>query len=216
MVQRYPAQYFDGQSAANHAVAVVLAPHGLALEMPGGTQLWWPMPELRVTELPDTVRFERGMESLVVEGAAFRTAWRRVRGRDGLELKIAIGLGALGVAAMVLLLSFLAYGFSWMTGAMASLLPLLTEEAIGRAALESLAPKPKRCVDPAVERIAEGLRATVPDSRYTFRVYIAEESMVNAFAAPGGYIVLFRGLLDKTRRPEEAAEIGRASCRERV
>ncbi len=36
---------------------------------------------------------------------------------------------------------------------------------------------------------------------------VVNDSMVNALAASGGYILVFRGLLERTRSPEELAGV---------
>lgn len=51
------------------------------------------------------------------------------------------------------------------------------------------------------------LTDTLPDSPYTFRVMVVNNSAVNAFAAPGGFIVVFRGLLEHTQAAEELAGV---------
>jgi predicted Zn-dependent protease len=38
-------------------------------------------------------------------------------------------------------------------------------------------------------------------------VYVVESDMVNAIAAPGGHIVVYRGLMKRTRSPEELAAV---------
>jgi predicted Zn-dependent protease len=58
-----------------------------------------------------------------------------------------------------------------------------------------------------VAAIVDRLKAAASPAKYEFEVYVAEDDMVNALAAPGGYIVIFRGLLNKTKRPEEAAAV---------
>lgn len=52
-------------------------------------------------------------------------------------------------------------------------------------------------------------RLTTPltTSPYTFRVFVVNSPAVNAFAAPGGYIVVFRGLLQQTKTAEELAGV---------
>jgi len=52
-------------------------------------------------------------------------------------------------------------------------------------------------------------RLTVPGppSPYTFRVYVVNRPLVNALAVPGGYVVIFRGLLERTGTPEELAGV---------
>ena len=49
------------------------------------------------------------------------------------------------------------------------------------------------------------LVAAMPDGQYQFDVIVAKGSMVNAFAAPGGSIVIYSGLIGHTGKPEEVA-----------
>ena len=56
----------------------------------------------------------------------------------------------------------------------------------------------------AVKRIGERLTA---GSRHNYRWLVVDKSEVNAFAAPGGVVVVYSGLLQATDRPEEAAGV---------
>lgn len=44
-------------------------------------------------------------------------------------------------------------------------------------------------------------------SKYTYRFHVAKNEAINAFALPGGIIVVHTGLIDATRRPEELAGV---------
>ncbi|MGB0749890.1 MAG: M48 family metallopeptidase [Magnetospiraceae bacterium] len=52
------------------------------------------------------------------------------------------------------------------------------------------------------ERLSRGAG---PD--HLFQVRVADADMVNAFALPGGHVVIFRGLLDAAESPEEVAGV---------
>ena len=56
----------------------------------------------------------------------------------------------------------------------------------------------------AVKRIGERLTT---GSRHNYRWLVVDKSEVNAFAAPGGVVVVYSGLLQATDRPEEAAGV---------
>jgi predicted Zn-dependent protease len=77
--------------------------------------------------------------------------------------------------------------------------------------VDVLAPPQQRCEDPALaaalRTIVGRLTAGSPPSPYTIRVYVVNRPVVNAVAAPGGYVVIFRGLLERTRTPEELAGV---------
>ncbi|MBI3456895.1 MAG: M48 family metalloprotease, partial [Candidatus Rokubacteria bacterium] len=95
--------------------------------------------------------------------------------------------------------------------AVAPHVPVSWEERVGEAVVGYLAPPRVRCTDPvrarALDAIAATLTAPVSGSPYRFRVVVANHPAVNAFSAPGGYIVVFRGLLERTRTAEELAGV---------
>ncbi|MBL8216152.1 MAG: M48 family metallopeptidase [Bryobacterales bacterium] len=206
MQSAYPAQLGDGVSPPQ-SVQVILAPHGIAIQPADGPQLWWPFEQTQIHEQPQRVHIARGPQFLILEDQSLLADWHRIRNSGKRERDIAISLVIAAIVIIGLLLTAAYYGLSFAASAFAKLVPRSTEETLGRAALESLAPKSKRCLDPAINRIAETLGATLPDSPYTFRVYVVNDPTMNAFAAPGGYIVIYRGLLDKTRKPEQAAAV---------
>jgi predicted Zn-dependent protease len=47
----------------------------------------------------------------------------------------------------------------------------------------------------------------VPGVPYKFRVTVFNDPMVNAFALPGGQLVLLRGLIERSKTPEELAGV---------
>jgi predicted Zn-dependent protease len=51
-----------------------------------------------------------------------------------------------------------------------------------------------------------GTRLT-QDSQYTYRFHVANDAAINAFAVPGGIVVVNTGLINATRRPEELAGV---------
>jgi len=208
------AAYLDGQSAARHSVTVTIAPHGLAIHKPGGVMLWWPFETIRQTQgfhAGEVVHLQKDSESLIVEDPGFLPAIERVNpkarfGAPPASARRLAGKLAVLAAACVALLAVLA---GWVMPAIgeaaASVVPVSFEEQLGLAVVTEMAPR--RCREPALERIVEKLAANLEANPYRFRVYVADEREVNAFAAPGGYIIVFRGLLDRTRSPEEAAAV---------
>jgi Zn-dependent protease with chaperone function len=59
----------------------------------------------------------------------------------------------------------------------------------------------------AVKEITLRLASQVPSNPYTFEVAVVKSDVVNAFALPGGYIVVFTGLMRKAETPEEVAGV---------
>jgi predicted Zn-dependent protease len=120
---------------------------------------------------------------------------------------------ALVVAALVLAL--LVYGVWWIPARgvprAVDALPPSVDRQLGDAAIEQLtrdarvvhAPPLDAALGEIVERLAE--HAAVPGFTYRFRVIERDE--VNAFALPGGQIVIFTGLLRRANGPEQVAGV---------
>ena len=57
-----------------------------------------------------------------------------------------------------------------------------------------------------LDAIVARLAAATPTPR-TIRAFVVDRKQVNAFAAPGGHVVLFRGLIEQAGNPEEVAGV---------
>ena len=92
----------------------------------------------------------------------------------------------------------------------AAALPPSWEKRLGDAAVRQIAPEEDRCDDPvkteAVETIVRRLSAARGQSPYEYNVVLAS-GMMNAFAAPGGRVVVFDELIEMTESPEELAGV---------
>lgn len=89
--------------------------------------------------------------------------------------------------------------------------PVSWEEKLGATVIEHLVQPDNQCNDPVrrkvIDELVAKLTASVPGSPYKFRVFIVNDPTVNALATPGGYVVIFRGLLEATRWAEELAGV---------
>lgn len=112
------------------------------------------------------------------------------------------------IAAVVLLLFFLK---STLARAVASRLPPAWEQQFGDAAMESVRKElkviEKTKWDSQIELIESKLLPGVTNTLYPIRIHVVESSELNAFALPGGHIVVFTGLLKAVDRPEELAGV---------
>ena len=59
----------------------------------------------------------------------------------------------------------------------------------------------------AVQEISGRLIEHLPKSPYTFEISVVKNDVVNAFALPGGYVVVFTGLLEQAKSGEEVAGV---------
>ena len=224
MKTQWEGHYLDGRTATRQRVAIRLMRSGLEILAEQGTTLWWPYAEIRQTQgfyAGEEVRLERGgeiPEVLLVADAAFLTELHRVTPevatrfhnpasrRTRARLTVIAALAVIGITTALYL-----WGIPAAAGIVAARVPVSWEEQLGQSVVEQLAPPEKQCTDPirlqAIEEIITTLTSTVPDSPYRFQVTVVDNPAVNAFAAPGGYIVVFRGLLEQTKAAEELAGV---------
>ncbi|MEW6544291.1 MAG: M48 family metallopeptidase [Nitrospirota bacterium] len=169
---------------------------------------WVSQAEKRTLYLKDPalIRAFRGAAPPELTGELERTA-ARVRGsrlRRRTWLLAAIG----AVAAFVLLLWL---GSDVLVRLAVSRVPVEWEKVIGEAArgqfLAGQAVVKDGPAVAAVQEITERLADQVPDSPYRFEVTVVRSDVVNAFALPGGYVIVLTGLLEKAESPEEVAGV---------
>lgn len=135
-----------------------------------------------------------------------RTAKQVRRSRLGRRTFFVLALGSL--AAVIVLLWA---GSDRLAQAVVERIPLEWEQALGEAAQAQFLASQSVVKDgpavAAVEEITGRLSGQVQNNPYSFRVTVVRSDTVNAFALPGGYVVVFTGLLKKAERPEEVAGV---------
>ena len=206
--------YTDGRTARRHSIRATIGGEGLHIESDDGTIAEaWPFADLRLVDevyadRPIRMKRKSGNERLTIADAEFldrlRPHARHLRRKDLRRANMKVrAAGWIGATAVLLA------GFWFLlplaAGPVASQVPLSWEEGLGRTvqrqALALMAPGSRMCSGragrQAIERLVQRLSATRP-SRYRFRVTVVDNGTVNAFAAPGGYIVVFRGLIDES------------------
>lgn len=201
MTAPYRALYHDGQRETE--ITVTPAPHGIALHFASGEMQWWPFEQVLRTKEGTHHRFARGRETVLVTDPEFATALAPPEKPSHILGIVAAGVGVLILAVV----GFLKWGLPWVATSLAGFVPVTWEKNIGDAAMKSVRLQTALCNESWVDPIVARLEAAVPESPYKFHVRIANTPEVNAFAAPGGYIVLYQGLVNRTKRPEQVAAV---------
>jgi predicted Zn-dependent protease len=220
----WKATYLDGRTPVRRPATVRLFPTGLEIALDPEATLWWAREQVRQTQgyyTGEQVRLERtgtSAEAVVVTDVSFVTAlgqvWRRPgarlhdpsrRGRR-LQLTILAALGALVVGAVLYV-----WGIPSLADMTAARVPVTWEARLGEMVVAQLAPAGRRCGDPERRRLLDGVLTEVtralPPSGYRLRLVVVDDDAVNAFATPGGQIVLLRGLLEFTTTADELAGV---------
>lgn len=216
--------YLDGRTAARERAAIRLMRRGIEVSTERGLTFLWPYDQVRQTQgfyAGQQVRLEKGEgtgEALLISDVAFLSALRHVAPELGfrfhdlahrllrVHLILLATLAVIGISVALYL-----WGIPSVAAFAARRVPVAWEEQLGLSMIGHLVPPAKRCEAPtlqrAIEEIVSALTAPLTSNPYTFRVVVADSPVVNALAAPGGYIVLFRGLVERTRTQDELAGV---------
>lgn len=121
-----------------------------------------------------------------------------------------VGGGVL--ACVVLLPLILLLLFLWqadrIAGALAERIPVAHEQKLGRQVFAGMRARLNLREHGAAVELVQALGARLSaGSRFDYEFHVAEAKDINAFALPGGVIVVHTGLIDAVRRPEELASV---------
>ncbi len=223
MPRDWSAWYLDGRTASRQRVNVRLLPNGLYITTEQGLQLAWPYDTIRLTQglYPgEQVRLERGApiaEVLFIQDVAFLSSLRELAPglasgiHDPARRRHRVVWTALAAAAAV---GIVVAAFRWGLPSFATLVtrwvPVSWEARLGEVVVGQLVPAESRCDDPILQQRLDDLVSVLvaeAPSPYDVNLLIADDDELNAFAAPGGTIVILTGLLKRTTRPEELAGV---------
>lgn len=219
------ADFADGHTAVLHRVALELSSTHLEIVRHDAPRMRWALIDLRA------LRDQANSEGLVVKNGHGTTArlfidnphianhirqvapdlderapvtnWGRITGWAG------------GAVASVALIIFVLVPI--MADQLATYLPPEGEAALGDATFEQIrtalgefdAPV-KLCEEPVGRAALDKMVARLnpdPDLPYPVKLAVLDNDLVNAFALPGGRVVLFRGMLEAAEGPDEIASI---------
>lgn len=220
-------------------------PGALILRPAGADAISWPYHDIRT--LPGQARTEGAVLGLASGDSGAGAPARLIVGAHDLGFirirakklrraptvrggwKLAI-LGAAAIASVALMVTVLV---PTLADALADYLPPEGEAALGEATLGQIraaldetglglplplceAPDGIAALDTLATRLTDQAALTAP-----LTVTVLDHAMVNAFALPGGNVVLFRGLIDAAEAPEEVAavlahEIGHVAARDPI
>ena len=132
------------------------------------------------------------------------TKVRQVRSRQRTVWSIVLG-------AVVGLALFLWLGSDLLVEFAVDRIPVEWEQKVGESAYRDFVMQQTVLKDgpavAAVNEITQRLTEQIPHSPYKFEISVVKSEIVNAFALPGGYIVVFTGLMQKAESGEEVAGV---------
>lgn len=117
-----------------------------------------------------------------------------------------LAVGSVGAIVLVLWL-----GSDWLVELAVSRIPVEWEQKLGESAYRDFLAKQDVLREgpavAAVNEMTQRLTNQIADNPYKFEITVVKSDVVNAFALPGGYIVVFTGLMKKAESGEEVAGV---------
>jgi len=220
------ADFVDGESAVVHRVALRLAPDRLTITLPSGAAQDWLAGDLR--EVPGQAdgaglvlspEHDPLVRLHIGEGEIARLIRQNapaLHRRPPVENKGRIAAWAGGAISSIALIIFVLVPV--MANQLAVLLPPDGERALGDATFEQIRTAlsdadflpVEVCEAPAGRAALAKMEARLGVGRdlpYPVTVAVLDHDLVNAFALPGGRVILFRGLIEAAESAEEVAAV---------
>lgn len=214
--------YYARDAATGRRVTVVPEAQGLAIRQGEERLASWPYGAIRQSggrHAGDPVRFAHGSEGLLVHDPGILTAiqtlnagaTRHFRRPQRAHWRLLLYSGAAMLSIFLLLLGAYLWGLPAASRHLTARVAPAWEAQVGRQAVRQLSREHPRCDSPpanaAVRDLVRRLAAAAPGSPYRFHVVILDSPDINALAAPGGYLVLYSGLVRRTRNADELAGV---------
>ena len=220
----WEGRYLDGKTAASQKAEIRLLESGLRIHLEDGTDMDWPYNQVRQAQgryAGEPVRLERGeglFEALMIPDTDFLVSLRsmvpngsyRFHNPGFRRARVWLTVYA-SLATLLVGLALYRWGIPLLVRHVTPLVPVSWEKKLGESQLDLLAPPEHRIHDPRMDRalqtIVDRLSGSLRHCPYHFQVTVCDFPIFNAFALPGGPIVVFRDLLVRTRSPEELAGV---------
>lgn len=210
----------DGHTAERRAFQVALGTrelrlfdeHGLLIDE--WSYIGLQAPDALYSGLPIRItHYERKGACLTVGDQRFLALLERVvphvRGNKQQRHSTTAWLLGWGMAVMATVCG-LFWGIPRLTDPLAHVVPMKWEVVLGQHINETFVQKTPMCRgeagQAALQLLTDRLVATTPTA-VPFTVRVHQSPVVNAFALPGGHIVVFQGLVTAAQSPEEVAGV---------
>jgi predicted Zn-dependent protease len=215
----FPASYVDGVTATRHWVTVTLRKEGIRVsDAEGRAVADWPWSELRVVDdegMRGPIRLARGGARVTVEAPGFAAALyaaapplRPARATRRLARMLA------AIAASCAAVGAIWWSLPTLTALLVALIPVGAEERLGDRELASLPvvacknEAGQAALDRLVRRLTEHAELRFHPNAIAGQLDMTHgDKIVNAFALPGGRIVVLRGLIDEAESADELAGV---------
>ena len=225
MEQRIAAVFYDGVTSKPwEAFVGVREPNTLEVEVPGfsagvhGDRFQWPIEHkgMQWERTPNALRLSFGehprrvvivRDPLFIKSFAVRMRYTgRQGGYDRLLSLARSGPALFVIGVLLFLVACYFWVLPWGAERLSLLLPRSVDERIGQVAYNGMSSELQVDEERSKALQAFGDRLQL-SPHYALRYHVVREEQVNAFALPGGDIVVFTGILDRMDEPGELAAL---------
>jgi beta-barrel assembly-enhancing protease len=128
--------------------------------------------------------------------------------KRGARRVVGWSLVGLFVAFPLLIIALLFTQLDRIAGWITDQIPIEQEAKLGRASFESMKFRLKlQDSGPAYDAVQDIGKRLTQGSKYAYEFHVVDDGTLNAFAMPGGIVVVHTGLIKATKRPEELAGV---------
>ena len=209
MSKTWKALYFDGRTPTHRNVDVQTERQGVRIEFEAGSTRIWRYEDFSVRQdrSQGPLRLEYGEfppEILEIADPEFGEVLGKRLPKKSLFLSVGFAM-----LAVLLVPAIIYWGIPLASGWFAYFIPVSIEKQVGQYVIDEVFPSRIVCKTDAGEQALEKLvsRLVPPDSEYVFQVEVVDSGLVNAIAFPGGNILIFRGLLEKSPSADAVAGV---------
>ena len=220
----WKGSYYDGRSLVPQPVSITVEPTGLTLHIASDSTQFWAYAELQQTQgrySGEEVRLEHGTgisETLVIPNTNILLAIHRIGGKEashfhhpGTRRTRVFWTIAAAFAALPIIYGIFTWGVPSLAGPITAAIPISWEIQLGRFVQQEFTDNENVCENTELADTLNSIMTTlitpIKDRPYQFQITVVDSPLVNAMAAPGGYLIVFRGLLQDTDTPEELAGV---------
>lgn len=216
------AQLFDGLSAKAHDVEIEHVADQLVIRQSGEQIAVWPLADLRLVRPaaankgPVLGSSSSPEQRLVFDDQAIFASLgdfgHRLSARDNSPTAVKSRRRVLIAAAAALgILIVLFFAVPWLAGPVSGFIPESVSISVGKQLTDALEGEfGGRCTNGEAQEVLTGLTARLAagtNDLPPIAISVLSSDLSNALTAPGGYIVVFKGLIDAAEGSEELAGV---------
>lgn len=218
----YEGYFYDGESPVRNSATITITSEGLSVNYGNSSGILWLYQDIRQNEevYSDTethlLNLNFPNQQLIVNEPHFLSVVKKffpsISFYEARKLISLRRLAVIGFIILILLVPLFYFLFiPSFSEFIARRIPVSVENRLSKPYLAMMVPEQSRCNGQnnfkEIEEIFKTLTNTVPESEYDFKLFVIKSDIMNAFALPGGYVVIYSALLENTDRPEQLAGV---------